>query len=272
MPDSVDTLIQALKVYGFSDAQAEALAGRAWDLQIESPNDAQYEQWIFAQPEFESRFPGLNAMRQTGRAPSAAEWVQYEKQAVGMLRGAGIPPTFWDTPEDIGRLITNEVSLAEVQQRVAFATEAAANANQGTLTELQRLYGVDPGEAVAFFLDPDKAEPLIAQRWAAAKVGNTALQTGFGTLDQAQAERVGGLTSSVEQARQGFAGLAQDREVFGALDRGEQAISTDTALDAQFAGNAESQAQIDARKSRRKATFSQGGGFAGSASGFAGAG
>ena len=269
MPDSLDTLVQALQTYGFTPAQAQALAGRAWDIQITTPNDAQWEQWMFQQPEFESRFPGLNAARSQGRAVTPNEWIQYEKQAVGLMRAAGLPPSFYDQPEDIGQFITNEVSVAELQQRVQMAQQAVYNDFD---TQAAAVYGLDPGDLTAMLLDPTKAEPIVQRKYQAVQSAKIASQTGYGQLNATEAERIA--ASGVDPSQQvgQFGALANQREVFGALNSGEQDISREDQIAATFEGNQAAKAKIEKQAKGRVNVFEAGGGFSQGQRGYAGVG
>lgn len=269
MDDALDTLITALQGYGFSPAQAQALAPRLWDVNVTSPNDAQFDQWIITQPEFEQRFPGLNEMRASGRATSPAEWVAYERAAAGMFRAAGLPAGYYDQPEDFGAFITNEVSVAELQQRVQMAEASVYDQMD---VQAAALYGLTPGDLTAYLLDPTKAEPIVERKFRAVQSAKIASQTAFGQLNAAEAERVALATGSPEQARQGFTALAQGSEVYNPLDSGEQTITRDEQLGAQFEGNADAQEKIRRQAKRRSNAFEAGGAFSQGQRGYAGVG
>ena len=267
--DALATLVAALEVYGYTTEQATTLANRAWGIQIESPNDAQWEQWLFQQPEFEQRFPGLNAMRQSGRAVTPNEWVQYEKQAVGLLRAAGLPVSFYDQPEDIGKFITNDVSVAELQQRVQMAQQAVYNDFD---VQAAAVYGLDPGDLTAMLLDPTKAEPIVQRKYQAVQSAKIASQTGFGQLNQTEAERIA--ASGVDPSQQvgQFGDLAHNREVFSALNSGEQDISREDQIAATFEGNQAAKDKITKQAKGRVNVFDAGGGFSQGQRGYAGVG
>lgn len=268
--DALDILVDTLRnLYGYDQATAQSLANRLWGEHVEGLQGPALEQWIFTQPEFEQRFPGLNQLRESGRAVSPAAWIAYERQFVGMARAAGLPPSFYDTPEDIGQFITNEVSIVEAQQRIQMAQQAVYDEFDVAAAQT---YGLEPGDLAAMLLDPTKAEPIVERKFRAVQNAKIAGQTAFGQLSAAEAERVALASSSPEQVRQGFSDLAGKREVFQSLDAGEDTISTDEQLAAQFEGDAVAQEKIRARQSRRVAEFSQGGGFSQGQRGYSGIG
>lgn len=261
MADARDLIRQYLLDLGLDSesdwAIEQIVAGR-------SPEAVQID--LETRPAFQARFPGYAQMKQAGKAVSVAQWIAYENQARGLMKAAGLPAGFYDQPEDFARFITNDVSVTELQQRVIQAEDAAYReydvAGGG-------LYGLDPGDFVAMILDPEVAAPVVERRFRAAQAAKVAGQTGFGSLDVAQAETVGGLVQSPEQAAQGFGQLAAQRDLF-ATQSGETEIGTDSQIAATFAGDANARAQIEQRQSRRKAAFEGGGGYAVGQSGMAG--
>jgi len=230
-----------------------------------SPEAVQID--LESRPAFQARFPGYQQMKQAGKAVSVAQWIAYENQARGLMKAAGLPAGFYDQPEDFARFITNDVSVTELQQRVIQAEDAAYKSYDVTGGAL---YGLDPGDFTAMILDPTVAAPVVERRFRAAQSAKVAAQTGFGPLSVGQAETVGGLVQSPEQAAQGFTQLATQRDLF-ATQSGETEIGTDSQFAAAFAGDANARAQIEQRQSRRKAAYDAGGGFSVGQSGMAGA-
>lgn len=245
-----------LDQYGLS-----SLVSWAWQMLQAGASEDEIIQQLRQRPEYEARFPGLNQMRQTGRAVSENQWIEYEQRAVGAMREAGLPTGFYDQPSDIGRFITGEVSLDELEERIQMAEESTLSVSQQARQQWAE-YGYSPGDLTATFLNPDVAEPILRQQWVAAQTSATAMRAGFGALARQEAEQVGGLVQSQQEAEQGLSRLAANQELFNPLDRGETAISRQTQLTSEFGSNAEAQAEIERRQRRRLAYFNQGGGFA----------
>lgn len=258
MADSLDTLIDALALYGFDITTARSMAERLWGEYVDGSNQAAIDQWVIAQPEFDQRFPGLNALRESGNAVSPQQWRAYEDAWLGFAKSAGLPSGLYDTHEFIGSLITNRVSVAEAQQRVQMAEQAVWEQFD---VQAAAVYGMDPGDLTAMLLDPAEAQPFVERKFKAVQSAKIAQETSFGQLTAAQAEQVGQDSSSPEQTRQGFSSLANQAEVFNPLDAGETTISTDEQIAAQFQGNAEAQEKIRRQARRRVAEFEAGGGF-----------
>jgi len=144
-------------------------------------------------PEYKARFPAMAQLQAKGRAISETQYLDLERSYTQTLREAGIPPGFYDQPDDFNRYIANEVSPAELQQRVSVYQKAAYEAPQETRNELQLLYGIGPGELTAYFMDPDRAEPVIMKQFQTAQVAGQALRAGLSQLNVTQAERFGAL-------------------------------------------------------------------------------
>lgn len=224
-------------------------------------------------PEYKQRFPAMDALAKQGRAISESQYIEYERGVANLFHAAGLPAGFYDKPDDFAKFLAGNVSLPELQDRVTMYAQAAFQVPPEIRAELQRNYGVGPGEITAFFIDEKRALPLIQQQWAAAQIGGQANITGFGQLATAQLERLANLGVTPERAQQGFTQLGLSREIFTPLERGEDVISQQEQLAATFEGNIDAQGKIQKQARRRQTPFEQGGSFAGSpAQGYTGIG
>lgn len=214
---------------------------------------------------YKERFAGIIQRQQAGLTPvSEAEYLNLERQYAQIMRAAGLPSGFYDRPDDFATLIARDVSVAEWSQRVQNGYVAMRTADATVKAELRNRYGVTDGELAAYFMDPDRAMPLLETQVATARLGAAASRAGVDGVETQRLEQLARLGVSTQQAEQGFAAIAGDAELYQALDAGESAISMDTALDATFAGNAAARQAIRNRKERRAARFQEGGSFAGS--------
>jgi len=215
-------------------------------------------------PEFAARFPAYKDLAAKGRAMSPAEMLSYETVMAGILHNAGIPSGFYDQPEDFAEFMRNEVSVAEIEQRVSLAQQAALDAPAETRQALADLYGIGTGQIVAMFLDPDRALPVIRQQYTAAALSGTATRTGYGPLSATEAERLAALGVDETQAAEGFSTLAQSQDLFD-VQAGEQrtdtAIGREQQLGAAFGSDAASQRRIAKRRRERAAQFEGAAGF-----------
>jgi hypothetical protein len=222
-------------------------------------------------PEYQTRFPAMKQLGQKGQAIDEGSYIRLEKTYSELARQFGLPTGFYDQPDDFARLIVNDVSPAEYQQRLQDYQTVAFDVDPTTREELQSLYGIDSGHLAAYFIDPDKAMPIIQRTFGAAQAAAQARTSGFGQLNQGQAELISGSTPA--ELQQGFGTLVQQREVFEQLP-GEAAsgVNVDTQLGAAFRGDAAAQEEIARRARSRRATFQSGGGVSQTQRGFAGAG
>jgi hypothetical protein len=220
-------------------------------------------------------YPEIRGRREANLAPiSIQDAVGYRDNAIQLMHAAGLPPEFYDQPEDLARFQIRDVSLVELKSRIDEAAMASTQAPPETRAQLQSLYGVDSGHLTAYYLDPDKAQPVLQKQFAAATLSGTGVRSGYGALDRSQAERLATLGVSSDQAAQGFGQLVQSKELFGALpgEAGIGVLSRDEQLAAAFGGDAAAQEKIRRTAAARKAMFGEGGGFAAGQKGLAGLG
>lgn len=239
-----------------------SLADWAWGQLTAGASQEQILLSMKDQEAYKVRFGNTNAARQKAGLGtlSEAEILAYEKQAASMMRAAGLPPGFYDSPSDFADLMKNDVSVSELTQRVQWAKTLASNDPTVLPEDAQAfhdLYGVGKGDLAAYLLDPKRALPLISGQVEAAQTAARARDAGFGSLTAAQAERVAGLTGSVQQAAQGFTQLAHMRELMGALpgEINTPAISVDQQIAGTFAGDATAQDTLSRRQRARQAAF-----------------
>ena len=225
-------------------------------------------------PEFKAAFPEIQMREQAGLPPlSPADIVNYRAQATQMMKAAGLPPGFYDNPRDFTQLLAGDVSISELGDRIQMAKDATYNIPPETAARLHSEYGLAPGSGAlaAYFIDPQKALPLLQQQFTAAQIGGRADQTGFAGVTNAQALALAQNGVSDSQAQSGFASLARQSQILNNLP-GEQGqgVTTDQAIGAQFLGNAADQQLIDLRRQNRQAEFADNVGYATTARGTVG--
>lgn len=240
-----------------------SLADWAWAKWQNGESVDQIMLELRATPEYAARFPAMDQLSKSGHAITESQYINYESSVSQIFKAAGLPATFYDQPADFASFLTNNIALPELQQRVQDYQQVAFSAPQEVRDQLQNLYGVSPGDLTAFFIDPDKALPIITQKFNAAAAAGYSNLSGFGQLTQAQAEMVGNKGLSDTQLSQQFGQLSQLNPLFNPLQgTTETGIGTDVALGAAFNQNAQDQAAIAQRKAQRLADY-QGGGQVG---------
>lgn len=207
------------------------------------------------QPAFADRFPAIAARRAAGLPPiSPAEYIATERAFDQYMHAAGLTGMF-DRKNLYTRWISGDVSPAEAKSRVEAAHQAVMAEPLEVRQEMQRMFGIAAGPAaIAYFLDPANAVPLIQSQIRQSQIGGAAIRSMFGVLDQTEAEELDRLGVDATQAQQGFGDLARSRELMAPLpgEVGEN-IGRDEQIDAQFAGNVVAQERIERQRSRRRA-------------------
>lgn len=255
------------------------LADWAWQQIVNGSTPAQIELQLYDPTSVPGKvvdrlYPELQQRRAAGLPPlSIGDAVTYRNNAIQLMRAAGLPPTFYDQPDDLANLAGRDVSLAELKARIDEGVDAAVNAPADVRDQLHNLYGVDTGQLAAYYLDPERALPILHKQFAAAQASAAAGRTGFGALDQSEAERLTALGYSPQEVQQMTSGLYAQRELMGVLP-GEigQQIGRDAQLRAVSEGNVAAQEAIERRRAERKAQFAGGGSYGAGREGVAGLG
>jgi hypothetical protein len=164
--------------------------------------------------EYQKRFRGNDA-RGVDDQLFPLEYIKLEETYANAMAQAGLPKGFYDSPDDFEDWIGKSVAPSEVQSRVAMAADAyttvAAN-DPGTLRALAE-QGVDRDYVMAYFLDPDKATPLVTKQsqLQAAKIQGTGYNFGI-EMGADQSSQLANQGISVPEARERFRTVAAEKE------------------------------------------------------------
>lgn len=263
---SAKTIIEsALNQYGLG-----SLAEWAWTQYLAGWSVDHIMIELRQRPEYKTRFPAMETLAQRGRAISEGEYIGYERAAVQLMRQYGLPPGFYDQPEDFTNLLSGEVSIAELSQRLSTYQSLAYNQDQSVRDELRRLYNINEGDLAAYFIDPQRATALLERKAQAAQAAATSIHAGYGALSADQAEYL--TQFSNENVATGLSNLAAMRELFTPVSLGEEGINQATQFGATFGGNAQARQAIETRQKRRVAEYQTGGGYTSSRQGISGIG
>lgn len=157
--------------------------------------------------EYKRRFAANEERRKAGLPVLAPnEYLATEQAYRQIMRNAGLPSGFYDTPEDFNRFLVVDVSPTELKTRVDLAVQATEFADP-ELTRALKAQGVDTGAITAWFLDEKKAIPLITKQMNAAQIGAAALRNSL-EMDPTRSMEWAkqGITS--DQAKQGYGQIA----------------------------------------------------------------
>ena len=214
--------------------------------------------------QYQTRFRGMAERQARGlSAISEAEYLALERDYRNIMRNAGLPSGFYDTPDDYVSFIANDISAAELSARVNDGYRAVRDSDPTVLQTMRQFYGLTDGEIASYFLDPERALPVIEQQVATAQLGGAASRQGFeNVVERTAFERMQRAGVDVAQAEQAFGFLAGARELLTPLDRGEQALDvTETAM-GLVGQSPEALQRIRSQQRRRVARFEGGGQFA----------
>ena len=204
---------------------------------------------------------GLSALNE-------AEYIGLEDQYQNIMRQYGLPASYY-ARGDMGRqegfekFLANDVSAAELEDRVMTAQSRVMNANPEVLASLKQFYpGIGDGDILAYALDPEKALTDIKRKVTAAEIGGSAMQAGLG-ITGTRAEELGAAGVTKAQAQQGFQTVAEIAPRGGMLaDIYKQSPYTQTTAEAEIFGVAGS---TEAARQRKKLTSLETAAFSGSA-------
>lgn len=217
--------------------------------------------------DFHKRFPAYKQLADAGRAISPAEYVQYEKSVAQLTQAYGLPAGVFNPETDITEMLVNDVSVTEAKERFDMAATAAYSAPQEFRDALENDYGMTPGDMVAYWLDPDKAMPVLQRQFSSARLIGAAAEQSL-DIQRQQAERLADLGIGYEAGRQGFQQAAATE---GLTTGPGETINTEDRINAAF-GDIEARRRQQRVQGSRVGQFEGGGQFAASAEGVSGLG
>ena len=252
-----DKLINLFKTQGIDDP---AFADFISNSIMNDVSEAQTLIELYDQPAYKLRFPGMAKLRTKNRTISEAQYIGLENQIVETLRFFDLPSGFYDDRATMGKMIENEVSPKEVQDRAQMAQDLARAADPNVRNALMDFYKVGEGAITAYFLNPDKALPLLQKAAKAASIAGLGKTYGFADFGMAEAEQLGvqeayaklsesDMTKAFGQAST----LAQTQTRLAYLDK--EAYSDREALDAILEGDQRAIMASTKRAKREQARF-----------------
>jgi hypothetical protein len=168
---------------------------------------------------FQTRFPANKARLAAGKPVlSAAEYLQAERSYSQVLQSYGVASL--GTRDKMNAFITNDISAAEVADRVGLAVNRVRNADAATKEALALYYPMlNQSDIVGAVLDPAEGLPALQRKVQIAEIGGAALAQGLKTVDAAGKltginikmgeEALASLGVTKEQARAGFQQVAE---------------------------------------------------------------
>ena len=150
-PDARNTIKAVLASYGL-DALSDILWSNYTGGLVDVTNPQALIYSIRNEPAYKERFK-VNDVRMKAGLPelSPGEYISLEDQYRQVIRSNGLPTGFYDTADDITKLISGDVSPSEFQSRITNGYNAVANADPEVRRQMQDLYGVSEGGLAAYF-------------------------------------------------------------------------------------------------------------------------
>lgn len=211
-----------------------------------------YQQYLAAFPMMDTFLrEGIFA----GESPEL-QYIEYRNTVKDAAQRYGIMDNLV-TNDKIAQYVANRNSAAEIVDRMGMAATAVATTPPETMGILRDYYGVNNGDLISFYLDPDETEAMLTKRYTAARIGTEAARQRFG-VQRTEAEALAERGISVREAEQGFAQAAAQSTFMGGF--GETASRGDI-LAAAF-GEQEAAQKVARIAGSRTGRFQEGGGFA----------
>jgi len=260
--DARSTINSVLASYGL-----EGLADYTYNEIIvkETVNLNNPDAIIFAlreQPTYKKRFAGNAARLKAGLSElDPASYIGLENQFRETLRSNGLPANFYDGTDDFQALIEGDVSPSELNERVQQGYRAVADADPEVKRQMFELYKVGEPELAAYFLDPQKAAPLLTRQARAAQISARGLEQGNIQLTSQLAEDLARRGITEAEAQAGFTEVGRLGELAQQF-AGETAVSQEGIIGAAFGTDVAAKQELERRKRLRLGEFQGGGTFA----------
>ena len=229
------------------------------ELAIDGATEATITLGLQATDEYKTRFKANEERLKKGLIVlQPAEYLNLEDGYRQVLRSYGL--TAFDNDAYVQQFIANDVSAAELSNRVVTAVQRVQNADPAVSKQLRDFYGIGTTDLVAYVLDPQQQFQKIERQVAASEIGVAAgrqgLTVGVGVAEQLAAQGV-----SQAEAQKGYSTIADilptaeklsaiygdttakygqseaEQEVFNSLASAQRARQKLTSMEvAQFSG------------------------------------
>jgi hypothetical protein len=183
-----------------------SLASKIKDLAVDGATDATITIGLQETDEYKTRFAANQDRMNKGlKVLSPAEYLNLEDGYRQVLRAYGLKQ--FDNDASVKQFISNDVSAAELSDRVVMAVQRIQNADPAVTKTLRDYYNIGQSDMLAYVLDPNQQLPKIQRQVAAAEIGVAArrqgIEAGVDVADQLAAQGI-----SQGEAQKGYATIA----------------------------------------------------------------
>lgn len=183
-----------------------SLAAKIKELAIDGATEATITLGLQETEEYKQRFAANTARAKAGlQVLTPAEYLNVEDGYRQVLREYGLNQ--FSTDDYVKKFIENDVSAAELSNRVSLAVQRVQNADPAILKQMTDYYGVGQGDLVAYVLDPNQQITKIQRQVAAAEIGVAAARQGL-TAGAGVAEQLAAQGITQAEAQKGYATVA----------------------------------------------------------------
>ena len=205
-----DLLYQQFKQYGL-----ESLVEGVKDLIQKNISPSEFAIALQNTDAYKQRFAAnQDRIKQGLRALTPAEYIGLEDQYQNIMRNYGLPASYYSkdsmgTQAGFNKFIANDVSAAELEDRIATAQKRVLNADVNVTNALRQFYpDITNADILAYTLDPTNALENIKRKVTAAEIGGAALGQNLMT-SAASAEDLAKYGVTKAQAQQGYGTIAE---------------------------------------------------------------
>ena len=182
------------------------LANKIRSLAIDGATEATITIDLMETDEYRQRFKANDARMKRGlQVLNPAEYLNLEDGYRQVLRAYGLKQ--FDTDDYVSQFIANDVSAAELSNRVVTAVQRVQNADPAISRQLRDFYGIGQADLVAYVLDPNQQFQKIERQVAASEIGVAAARQGL-TAGVSVAEQLAAQGVTQAEAQKGYATIA----------------------------------------------------------------
>ena len=204
-----DLLLNQFKQYGL-----ESLVTPLKDLITQNVSPSEFAIQLQNTDAYKQRFAANQERIKNGlSALTPAQYIGLEDQYQNIMRNYGLPTSYYakdsmGTQAGMNKLIANDVSSTELEDRIMTAVNRVKNADPNVMNALKSFYpSLTQGDLLAYTLDPTNALNDIKRKVTAAEIGGAALNQGL-MATQASAEDLAKYGITKAQAQAGYEKIA----------------------------------------------------------------